>query len=76
MCRDRLNSNEVPLTQEFLSQTLGAARPMLSGAAISLQRAGIIQYSRGRITILDPARLRSNACECYRIVTKEYRRLR
>ena len=73
MCRDRLNSNEVPLTQEFLSQMLGAARPMVSFAAANLQNAGIIQYSRGRITILDPGRLKSNACECYRIVTNEYR---
>jgi CRP-like cAMP-binding protein len=73
MCRDRVNSNDVPLTQEFLSQMLGAARPMVSFAAANLQNAGIIQYTRGRITILDPARLKSNACECYRIVTNEYR---
>ena len=73
MCRDRVNSNEIPLTQEFLSQMLGAARPMVSFAAANLQNAGIIQYTRGRITILDPARLKSNACECYRIVTNEYR---
>jgi CRP-like cAMP-binding protein len=73
MCRDRLNSNEVPLTQEFLSQMLGAARPMVSLAAANLQKAGILQYSRGRITILDPARLKSNACVCYKIVTNEYR---
>ena len=73
MCRDRISSNEVPLTQEFLSQMLGAARPMVSFAAAHLQNAGLIQYSRGRILILDPERLKSNACECYRIVTNEYR---
>ena len=72
-CRDRLNSNEVPLTQEFLSQMLGAARPMLSLTAANLRKAGLIQYTRGRITILDPTRLKSRACECYRIVTNEYR---
>jgi len=74
MCRDRLNSNEVPLTQEFLSQMLGAARPMVSFAAANLQKADLIQYSRGRITILDPERLQSTACECYVIVMSEYQR--
>ena len=73
MCRDRIDSNEVLLTQEFLSQMLGAARPMVSFAAASLQKAGLIQYSRGRILILDPEGLKSNACECYRIVANEYR---
>ena len=73
MCRDRLNSNDVPLTQAFLAQMLGAARPMVSFAAANLQNAGIIEYNRGRITILDPGRLQSNACECYGIVTSEYR---
>ena len=52
MCRDRIDSDEVPLTQEFLSQMLGAARPMVSFAAANLQNAGLIQYSRGRILIL------------------------
>ena len=73
MCRDRLNSNEVPLTQEFLSQMLGVARPMISFAAAGLQASGIIQYNRGRIMILDPARLRSNACDCYKIIMDQYR---
>jgi CRP-like cAMP-binding protein len=72
MCRDRIDSNEVPLTQEFLSQMLGAARPMVSFAATNLQNTGLIQYSRGRILILDPEGLKSNACECYRIVANEY----
>jgi len=75
MCRDRLNSNDVPLTQEFLSQMLGSPRPMVSFAASNLQNAGIIEYSRGRITIVDPERLQSNACECYGIVASEYQRL-
>lgn len=74
MCRDRLNSNEVPLTQEFLSQMLGAARPMISFAAANLQKADLIEYSRGRITILNPERLQSKACECYEIVFSEYQR--
>lgn len=73
MCRDRLHSNEVPLTQEFLSQMLGVARPMISFAAADLQTAGVIQYSRGRIVILDSARLRSNACDCYKVVMDQYR---
>jgi CRP-like cAMP-binding protein len=73
MCRDRIDSNEVALTQEFLSQMLGAARPMVSLAAANLQKAGLIQYSRGRILILDPGGLKSKACECYRIVANEYR---
>ena len=75
MCRDRLNSNDIPLTQEFLSQMLGSPRPMVSFAASGLQNAGIIEYNRGRITIVDPERLQSNACECYGIVASEYQRL-
>jgi CRP-like cAMP-binding protein len=74
MCRDRLSSNELPLTQQVLSQTLGAARPMVSIAAANLQDTGIIEYSRGRIWILDTKRLRSNACDCYRTIAKEYDR--
>jgi CRP-like cAMP-binding protein len=74
MCRDRHNSNEVPLTQEFLAQMLGSARPMVSLAAANLQDAGIIEYNRGRITILDARRLQSNSCECYGIVKNEYSR--
>jgi CRP-like cAMP-binding protein len=74
LCRERLSSNEVPLTQQLLSQMLGAARPMVSIAAANLQSAGIIEYSRGRISILDPERLKSNACGCYKTVAQEYRR--
>jgi CRP-like cAMP-binding protein len=75
MYRDRVTSNQIPLTQEFLSQMLGAARPMVSFSAANLQKAGIIQYTRGRITILDPVRLRSRACDCYGFVKNAHRSL-
>jgi CRP-like cAMP-binding protein len=69
--QDHAEGNTLYLTQEFLSQMIGAPRPRVSIVAGSLQRAGIIRYSRGRIRILDRRRLEDASCECYRIVRKQ-----
>ena len=69
--RDRVNSNTVYLTQEFLSQMLGVPRTGVTAAARTLQESRLITYSRGKITILDPKGLELRACECYRIITEE-----
>jgi CRP-like cAMP-binding protein len=66
--RVRVNSNTLNLTQELISNALGVPRTGVTTAAGSLQRAGLIRYSRGKIVILDPAKLEDKACECYRII--------
>jgi CRP-like cAMP-binding protein len=68
MVRDRLESDRFELTQEFLAEMLGARRTSVTLAAGTLQRSGLIQYSRGRIHVLDNKGLESAACECYPIV--------
>ena len=72
--QDRARSSEIQSTQEPLSQTLGVNRGSASQAASALQRAGLISYRRGRITILDRSRLEAAACECYRTVKGEFDR--
>jgi CRP-like cAMP-binding protein len=72
--QDRARSSEIQSTQELLSQTLGVNRGSASQAASALQRAGLISYRRGRITILDRSGLEAAACECYRIVRGEFDR--
>jgi len=69
--QDRVNSDTLNLTQEIISNALGVPRTGVTMAAGSLQRAGLIRYSRGRIVILDRARLEANSCECYRIIHDE-----
>ncbi len=73
---DRVSGDSFELTQEYLAMMLGVARPSVSTAAAALQRAGLIRYTRGIITILDRARLEDAACECYRIIEDEFVRLR
>lgn len=68
--RDRVEANSFHLTQEFISDMLGAPRSSVTVAALALQDAGVIQYRRGRITILNQTRLESAACECYGVVKK------
>jgi hypothetical protein len=63
------------LTQEFLAQMLGTRRSRVSEAAIILQSAGLIRYSRGIINILDRAGLEEFVCECYQVVRDEFDRL-
>ena len=68
MCHDRVESDEIPLTQEYISNMLGMRRAGVSSAAICLQDEGFIRYSRGRISILRRDGLEEFACECYRAV--------
>jgi CRP-like cAMP-binding protein len=72
---DRLHGNELVMTQELIANMLGVRREGVTEAALNLQRAGLIQYQRGRITVLDRAGLESRTCECYAVVRKEYERL-
>lgn len=68
VARDRVQSNTLCLTQEFISQMVGAPRTSVTTIAGSLQKQGLINYQRGKIVILDPAGLESASCECYEIV--------
>ncbi|MEH1965762.1 Crp/Fnr family transcriptional regulator [Nostoc sp.] len=72
---DRLESEEFPLTQEFISQMLGVRRPGVTEAANILSEAGIITYHRGQINILNREALEKTSCECYQIIEDEYDRL-
>jgi CRP-like cAMP-binding protein len=72
---DRMESESLNLTQEFLAQMLGVQRSTVTVAAGNLQRGGMIGYSRGKIHILDRPKLIRTACECYRIVSSSYQRV-
>lgn len=65
MCHDRMESDELALTQEFISNMLGTRRASVGTAATGLQTEGLIRYSRGHISILDRSGLEDTACECY-----------
>jgi len=69
MAQDRVERNEFPLTQEFVAMMLGATRPTVTVVAGTLQRAGLITYHRGHVTIVDREGLESASCECYRTAT-------
>lgn len=75
MTHDRVQTTELGLTHEFLAVMLGVRRPSVSEVLGSLQKRGIIRSSRGKITILDRARLEAVACECYGAVASEFGRL-
>jgi CRP-like cAMP-binding protein len=72
---DRLPSNELTMTQELIANMLGVRREGVTEAAGKLQTAGLIRYSRGRITVVDRPGLETLACECYAVVKKEFDRL-
>jgi CRP-like cAMP-binding protein len=72
---DRLSGSELRMTQELIANMLGVRREGVTEAALKLQKAGLIQYSRGRILVLDRAGLQQRSCECYAVVKKEYDRL-
>jgi CRP-like cAMP-binding protein len=72
---DRLPSDELVMTQELIANMLGVRREGVTEAAGQLQQAGLIQYRRGHITVLDRTKLEQRACECYAVVKKEYDRL-
>ena len=69
MAHDRVERDEFPLTQEFVAMMLGATRPTVTVVAGTLQRADLIAYQRGRVTIVDRRRLERASCECYRTAT-------
>jgi len=75
LSRDRLPSNELVMTQELIANMLGVRREGVTGAAGKLMAAGLIRYSRGRITILNRSGLEERACECYGVVKTECDRL-
>jgi CRP-like cAMP-binding protein len=72
---DRLPSAELVMTQELIANMLGVRREGVTEAAANLQRAGLIRYRRGHITVLERAGLEQRTCECYGVVRKEYDRL-
>ncbi len=72
---DRLRSNQLEMTQELIANMLGVRRVGVTEAARKLHAAGLINYHRGHITVLDRERLEQRVCECYAVVRKEYDRL-
>ena len=68
MCQDRINSDTVPLTQELLAHMLGTRRSSVTVSAGILQKAGLISYTRGSVTILSREKLEAAACDCYEMV--------
>ena len=70
MCHDRVGSNEINLTREFIAEMLGTRRATVNVGAINLQSAGLIKYNRGRIQVMDRPGLERFACECYEAVRK------
>ncbi len=72
---DRLTGNELIMTQELIANMLGVRREGVTEAALKIQKAGLIQYARGHITILDRHGLERRTCECYQVVKTEYDRL-
>src|SRR5882757_7994770 len=72
---DRLNGNQLVMTQELIANMLGVRREGVTEAALKLQKAGLIKYARGRVTVLDRPGLEGRTCECYAVVKKEYDRL-
>jgi CRP-like cAMP-binding protein len=71
MSQDRIRTDNLPLTQEFLSQMLGTRRSSVTVSAGLLQKAGLISYTRGQVTILNRKKLEDAACDCYGIVQKQ-----
>jgi len=72
---DRLQGNELVMTQELIANMLGVRREGVTEGALKLQQAGLIRYARGHISVLDRDGLQKRSCECYAVVKKEYDRL-
>jgi CRP-like cAMP-binding protein len=72
---DRLQGDELVMTQELIANMLGVRREGVTESALKLQHAGLIRYVRGHITVLDRGGLEKRTCECYAVVKKEYDRL-
>jgi CRP-like cAMP-binding protein len=74
-CHDRISSDTVALTQEFLADMLGVQRTTVTAVARTLQEKGVIRYRRGVVDIMDRAGLEALACECYGVIHRTYERL-
>ena len=72
---DRLQGNDLVMTQELIANMLGVRREGVTEAALTLQKVGLIRYARGHISVLDRTGLEQRTCECYEVVKKEYDRL-
>jgi CRP-like cAMP-binding protein len=72
---DRLEGDELVMTQELIANMLGVRREGVTEGALGLQKMGLIKYARGRITVLDRPGLEKRTCECYAVVKREYDRL-
>ena len=72
---DRADGDEFPMTHEFMAMMLGVRRPGVSLAAGVLQKAGLIHYGRGRMTVTDRSGLEAASCECYHVARREFARL-
>jgi CRP-like cAMP-binding protein len=72
---DDVDGDSFPLTQDYMAMMLGVTRPSVSSAASALQKAGLVKYIRGRMTIVDRPGLEVASCECYRIIKTEIDRL-
>jgi CRP-like cAMP-binding protein len=72
MCHDRVQGDEIAITQEFLAEMLGVHRPSVSLIARAFQQLGLIRYNRGLITILDRPGIEEASCECYAVVRKRF----
>jgi DNA-binding transcriptional MocR family regulator len=75
MSHDRSDDDTFALTQGYLADMLGVCRSTVTLAAGALQRAGLIRYRRGAITVLDRPGLEAASCECYRVIREQYERL-
>jgi CRP-like cAMP-binding protein len=75
LTRDRVGTDEFPMTHEFLSQMLGVRRATVTVTAGILQKAGFVQFSRGRVAVVDGEGLENAACECYAVTREVYDRL-
>jgi hypothetical protein len=76
MSQDRIGGDRVPLTQEFLAHMLGTRRASVTVGAGILQKAGLITYTRGAVTIVNRRNLEDAACECYQVITRQSRNWR
>ena len=74
-CLDRVRGSELVMTQERIADVLGVRRESVTAAALRLQKAGLIQYARGHISVLNRAGLERSTCECYSVIRTEYERL-
>jgi hypothetical protein len=69
--RDRFEADRFPITHELLAMLLGVRRAGVTGAAIDLQRYGVIRYSHGQVEIVDRAGLEATSCECYAVIKNQ-----